>query len=95
MGLEVKMTPGKGPTIDDTIETPEDIAKLKPTLTDELDYFYYSLFLVRHRLNGVAPLFGFCGGPFTLICFMIEGCSPKSFTKIKRWMYVWPEDFKK
>ena len=95
MGMEVKMTPGKGPTIDETIDTPEDIDKLKTTLTDELDYFYDSLFLVRHRLNGVAPLFGFCVGPFTLICFMIEGSSPKSFTKIKRWMYVWPEDFKR
>ncbi len=88
------MEPGKGPTFPDPIATPEDLKRLKATLTDELDYFYDSIFETRHRLNGVVPLFGFAGGPWTIACFMLEGSSPKSFTKVKKWMYEHPEGFK-
>lgn len=95
MGLNVTMVAGQGPTITDPISTPEDLDRLKTSLTNELEYFYDSLFVTRHRLNGVVPLFGFCGGPWTLICYMIEGKGPKSFTKIKKWMYEWPEEFKR
>lgn len=95
MGLDVTMVAGQGPTINNPLQTEEDVDKLKTSLTDELDYFYDSLFVTRHKLGGVVPLFGFCGGPWTLACYMIEGKGPKSFTQIKKWMYEKPDVFKK
>ena len=93
--MKAEMVEGKGPTFPEPISKPEDIDRLKETLTDELNYFYDSIFETRHRLNGVVPLFGFSGGPWTLICYMIEGSGPKSYTKIKRWMYEHEEAFSK
>jgi len=94
MGMNAIMKPGEGPQFTDPLVAPHDLERLKTTLTNELDYFYDSLFATRIRLNGVVPLFGFCGGPWTLACYMIEGGGSKSYTKVKKWMYKWPEDFK-
>ena len=95
MGMKAEMRPGEGPTFSEPLKSPEDLDKLKTVLTHELDYFYDSLFKTRIRLNGVVPLFGFSGGPWTLACYMIEGGGSKSYTKVKKWMYVWPEEFKR
>jgi uroporphyrinogen decarboxylase len=94
MGMKALMKPGQGPTFEEPLASPGDMTKLKTVLTNELDYFYESLFATRIRLNGVVPLFGFSGGPWTLACYMIEGGGSKSYTKVKTWMYKWPEEFK-
>lgn len=87
------MLPGVGPSFISPLKTPADLTLLKTSLTSELDYFYDSLFATRIKLNGVVPLFGFSGGPWTLACYMIEGGGSKSYTKVKQWLYVWPEEF--
>ena len=37
------------------------------------------------------PLIGFCGGPWTLFGYMIEGGGTKTCSKAKRWLYNYPE----
>lgn len=39
------------------------------------------------------PLIGFAGAPFTLACYLIEGKSPKEFTKTKELMHRDPLSF--
>jgi uroporphyrinogen decarboxylase len=48
MGMEVVMEAGKGPCFPNPLKTPEDLARLKPALTSEIDYFYDALFETRH-----------------------------------------------
>lgn len=89
MGMEVKMVEGKGPTFPDPLRSPADISKLnlKPDLQKELAWAFKSITLTRKKLNGRVPLFGFAGGPFTLLCYMVEGGGSKMFRFIKEWIY--------
>jgi len=94
MGMEVKMLAGKGPSFDNPLSTPEDIKNLRSEITTELDYVYDALFVTRHRLNGVVPLIGFCGGPWTLMVYMIEGEGSKIYSKVKKWINNYVQETK-
>ncbi len=40
--------------------------------------------MIRHELAGKVPLIGFCGSPWTLATYMIEGRANKSFPLIQK-----------
>jgi uroporphyrinogen decarboxylase len=48
--------------------------------------------ILRRELNGI-PLIGFCGAPFTVASYIIEGGSSREFLKTKTMMYSAPEVF--
>jgi uroporphyrinogen decarboxylase len=48
--------------------------------------------ILRRELNGI-PLIGFCGAPFTVASYIIEGGSSREFLKTKAMMYSAPEVF--
>ena len=43
--------------------------------------------LVRRELKGKVPLIGFCGAPFTLASYIIEGGHSKNYILTKKMMY--------
>jgi uroporphyrinogen-III decarboxylase len=94
MGMEVQMNPG--PYFPDPLSTPEDITKLKKVVDvhKELKYVFEAITNTRIALNGEVPLIGFCGAPWTLFAYMIEGGGSKTFTKVKTWIFMYPEDSK-
>lgn len=94
MGMEVIMNPG--PHFPDPLKTPEDIAKLSPTVDvqKELGYVFEALTRTRKELGGEVPLIGFSGAPWTLFAYMIEGGGTKSLTKAKTWLFKYPEESK-
>jgi uroporphyrinogen decarboxylase len=47
---------------------------------------------VKDLLGDIVPLIGFCGAPFTLACYLIEGGGSWNFSKIKRFLYDHPRD---
>ena len=47
--------------------------------------------MTRHKLAGRVPLFGFCGAPWTLLCYMVEGGGSKLFVQVKTWIYRYPD----
>ena len=50
--------------------------------------------MTRQKLAGRVPLIGFCGAPWTLLCYMVEGGGSKMFIQTKTWIYKYPEESK-
>ena len=96
MGLTVEMLPAKGPHFPDPLEVPEDVSRLKDTVDVdvELKYVFEAITLTRQQLQGEVPLIGFCGAPWTLMAYMIEGGGSKTLTKAKTWLFKHPEESK-
>lgn len=61
----------------------------------ELGYVYEAITLTRKKLAGRVPLFGFCGAPWTLLCYMVEGGGSKLFKEVKTWIYRYPNQSKR
>ncbi len=61
----------------------------------ELGYVYEAITLTRRKLGGQVPLFGFCGAPWTLLCYMVEGGGTKLFKESKTWLYKYPQASKR
>ncbi|KAL4241350.1 uroporphyrinogen decarboxylase family protein [Abortiporus biennis] len=94
MGMEVQMTPG--PYFPDPLNTPADIEKLTKNVdvNKELGYVFEAITMTRKALDGEVPLIGFCGAPWTLFAYMIEGGGSKTFQKAKTWLFRYPEESK-
>ncbi len=92
MGLEVQMKPGEGPHLPEPLRSPADLERLRtPDVRDALGYVFDAIRLIRRELDGTAPLIGFCGAPFTLMAYMIEGGGSKTFSRAKAWLYAEPQ----
>lgn len=85
-----------GPQFSDPLNTPEDIKRLKAMVNvdEELGYVYNAIRQTRIALNGEVPLIGFCGAPWTLFGYMIEGGGSKTLQKAKTWLFKYPEESK-
>lgn len=94
MGMEVRMNPG--PEFSEPLNTPEDTKKLRDLVDvdEELGYVFKALRQTRIALNGEVPLIGFCGAPWTLFSYMVEGGSSKTYQKAKTWLFKYPEESK-
>lgn len=64
-------------------------------MTERLAYVASALELTKFKMDGDKALLGFCGSPWTLACYMVEGGSAKDFIAIKRMAWDQPELFEK
>ena len=92
MGMTVEMLDKKGPHFPDPLRTPDDeqfksIMERDVNVAHELDYVFRAITMTRKKLKGRVPLFGFCGAPWTLMCYMVEGGGSKLFIASKTWIY--------
>lgn len=97
MGMEVEMIDKKGPSFPNPLKSPHDtqykeIMARQVDVEKELDYVYKAVTMTRHKLRGRVPLIGFCGAPWTLLCYMVEGGGSKIFKEVKTWIYMYPEE---
>ena len=91
MGLPYKMIEAKGPLFEKTIQTKKDIDTLRTANGGDLSYVADAIKIVKKELNGKVPLIGFCGAPWTIFAYMIEGSGSKTFSKPKKFLYTEPE----
>lgn len=92
MGLGLRFEEKIGPILENPLSPSSDLSRLPPASASEaLQYVAEGIRLVRPSLS--VPLIGFCGAPFTLASYMIEGQSNRHFTKTKLWMYEHPASF--
>src|SRR5271154_260879 len=99
MGLPFHFSAGEGPKIEKPIRSPEDIAALRTDRAADLGYVSEAVKLVVKHFGGKLPVIGFCGAPFTLASYMIEGGGSRNYIFTKKMMYsapaAWDELMKK
>jgi uroporphyrinogen decarboxylase len=87
MGAQLDFKKGEGPVIDNPVRTAADIEALRlPTPEENVGYTLEAIRMVVRELNGKTPLIGFCGAPFTLASYLIEGHSPGDLQHTKALM---------
>lgn len=79
LGLGLEFEDGKGPMFSKPIRHENDISNIPRLDISQLDYVYQTIRLLTKELNNRLPLIGFCGSPFTLAMYMIEGRSNPGF----------------
>jgi len=99
MGMTVEMVDKKGPHFPHPLKSPtdgqyEEVMKRDVDVEVELDYVYKAITLTRQKLKGRVPLFGFCGAPWTLLSYMVEGGGSKLFIQAKTWIFRYPDESK-
>ncbi len=99
MGLPFHFTPGEGPKIEQPVRTADDISRLRTDRAADLGYVSEAVKLVCRHFGNKLPVIGFCGAPFTLASYMIEGGSSRNYLLTKKMMYsapaAWNELMKK
>ena len=100
LGMDVRMVDKVGPQFPNPLRSPDDaqykqVLERQVDVKKELGYVYEAITLTRHKLAGRVPLFGFCGAPWTLLCYMVEGGGTKLFKEAKTWVYKYGAESKK
>jgi len=90
MGLPFHFEAGEGPVIEKPLRDQEDIARLRMDRASELGYVAEAIRLVCKHFGDRLPVIGFCGAPFTLASYMIEGGGSRNYVHTKKTMYSSP-----
>ena len=93
MGLPFHFSAGEGPVIEKPVRNQEDIANLRIDRAAELGYVAEAVSLVAKHFGDRLPVIGFCGAPFTLASYMIEGGGSRNYIHTKKMMYNSPADW--
>ncbi|SNT40575.1 uroporphyrinogen decarboxylase [Granulicella rosea] len=93
MGVDFEFVNGEGPVVHAPIRSFEQVKALRTDRADELNYVAKSIEKVAKHFAGPRTdgdqlgIIGFCGAPFTLASYMIEGGSSRNYIETKKMMY--------
>jgi uroporphyrinogen decarboxylase len=100
MGLDFEFLAGEGPIVHVPVRTAEQVRALRTDRTGELNYVARAIEKVTAHFSAPRAdgdqlgIIGFCGAPFTLASYMIEGGSSRNYVETKKLMYgdnvAWP-----
>jgi len=93
MGLDFHFSAGEGPVIEKPVRSKEDIDNLRTDRAAELGYVAEAVALVAKHFVDRVPVIGFCGAPFTLASYMIEGGGSRNYVHAKKMMYNHPAEW--
>ena len=83
MGMSLELE-DKGPHFPQPLRSHADVDRLRvPEPEEALGFVLETVRRTKKQLAGTVPLIGFCGGPWTLAAYMIEGKTSRSFEKAK------------
>jgi len=92
LGSGLQFTENQGPVLERPVRSVDDIVSLKmPEVEEALGYVAGAIKEALFELK--VPLIGFCGGPFTVASYMIEGGTSRDLKKTKQWMLRNPKSF--
>ena len=88
MGVDVQLVEGVGPMVEHPIRVAADVERLRPITPPEATL--EAIRLIRAELPAEKALVGFCGAPFTVACYLVEGRGSRDFLAAKELMYREP-----
>jgi uroporphyrinogen decarboxylase len=92
MGLDVDLVEGVGPVVASPVRTAADVARLQVPEPDEaFAPLLEAIRIVRGELAAERAVVGFCGGPFTVAGYLVEGRPSREFGIVKELMYREPD----
>jgi uroporphyrinogen decarboxylase len=87
MGLPFHFSAGEGPVVESPIRDAAAVAALRIDRAADLGYVSQAIRLVCRHFGSKLPMIGFCGAPFTLASYMIEGGGSRNYVHAKKMMY--------
>ena len=92
MGVEVELVENVGPVVERPVQTLADVERLHVADPEEaVPSILEAVRIVRRELSADQGVVGFCGGPFTVAGYLVEGRPTREFVRTKRLMYGAPE----
>jgi uroporphyrinogen decarboxylase len=93
LGQRVRFVDGEGPRLD-PIRTLEDLARLALSRThDRFAVVCETVARLRQELPRETALIGFCGAPWTVATYVVEGKGSPDQGEARRWAYRDPDGF--
>ena len=90
LGLGLEFKKDEGPKIGKPVGSAEDVKNLRLVNPEaDLGFVMEAIRILRGELDQT-PLIGFCGGPFTVASYIVEGGSSREFLRTKSMMYSDP-----
>ena len=91
MGLAVDLVEGVGPVVATPVRTRADVdALVVPDAGEAFAPLLEAIRIVRGELAPERAVVGFCGGPFTVAGYLVEGKPSRDFARVKTLMYGEP-----
>jgi uroporphyrinogen decarboxylase len=91
MGVDVDLVEGVGPVVEDRIDSAAAVERLRVVEPEEwASPILEAVRLVRAELDPERALVGFCGAPFTVAGYLVEGGPSRDFVRTKTLMYREP-----
>ena len=90
MGLDFEFQAGEGPKVHRPLRNSAEIDALRTDRTADLGYVAEAIRQVVDHFGDRMGMIGFCGAPFTLASYMIEGGGSRNYIETKRLMYADP-----
>jgi uroporphyrinogen decarboxylase len=92
MGLGVDLVEGVGPVVAEPVRTIAGVEGLRvPDSDDAFAPVLRAIEIVRRELPRERAVVGFCGGPFTVAGYLVEGRPSRDFAITKKLMYTEPD----
>jgi len=92
MGIDVDLVEGVGPVVAQPVRTLADTERLHvPNPEEAFAPVLEAIRMVRGELAEEKAVIGFCGGPFTVAGYLVEGKPSREFATVKALMYSEPE----
>ena len=88
MGVRFEIRDGIGPLIQSSLDDYQKVRSLSALApTADVPYVMEAIAATKKLLDSRVPLIGFCGAPFTLASYLIEGHATRDFLNTKKLMY--------
>ena len=94
MGLDFEFVNGEGPVVHKPVRSTGDINSLRTDRVAELGYVSEAISKVAAHFKDRLGIIGFCGAPYTLASYMVEGGGSRNWIETKRLMYRDPGAFR-